>query len=73
MLGMQVRVAFGGSVIIETVFNVPGFGRLMVEAVFSQDYQIVQGGVMIIASIILIANLLIDISYAWLDPRIRYG
>ena len=73
MLGMQVRVAFGGSVIIETVFNVPGFGRLMVEAVFTQDYQIVQGGVMIIASIILFANLLIDISYAWLDPRIRYS
>jgi len=73
MLGMQVRVAFGGSVIIETVFNVPGFGRLMVEAVFAQDYQIVQGGVMVIASIILFANLIIDISYGWLDPRIRYG
>lgn len=73
MLGMQVRVAFGGSVIIETVFNVPGFGRLMVESVFAQDYQIVQGGVMILALLIIIVNLFIDISYAWLDPRIRYS
>ena len=73
MLGMQVRVIFGGSVLIETVFNIPGFGRLMVQAVFAHDYQIIQGGVLIIAAIILLSNLIVDISYGWLDPRIRYG
>ena len=73
MLGMQVRVVFGGSVLIETVFNVPGFGRLMVQAVTSHDYLIVQAGILIIAAIIILANLLVDISYGWLDPRIRFG
>jgi peptide/nickel transport system permease protein len=73
MLGMQVRTVFGGSVLIETVFNIPGFGRLMVQSVQAQDYQIVQGGVMVLAAIVLVANLLVDLSYGWLDPRIRYG
>jgi peptide/nickel transport system permease protein len=73
MLGMQVRTVFGGSVLIETVFNIPGFGRLMVQSVLAQDFQIVQGGVMVIAAIVLLANLMVDISYGWLDPRIRYN
>ena len=73
MLGMQVRTVFGGSVLIETVFNIPGFGRLMVQSVQAHDYQIVQGGVMVIAAIVLTANLLVDLSYGWLDPRIRYN
>lgn len=73
MLGMQVRTVFGGSVLIETVFNVPGFGRLMVSAVTTHDYLIVQGGVLVIGAIVMVANLLVDISYGWLDPRIRYG
>jgi peptide/nickel transport system permease protein len=73
MLGMQVRTIFGGSVLVETVFNVPGFGRLMVQSVLAHDYPIVQGGVLVIAAIVVIANLLVDISYGWLDPRIRYG
>ena len=73
MLGMQVRMVFGGSVLIETVFNVPGFGRLMVQSVTSHDYLIVQAGILIIAAIVIVANLLVDISYGWLDPRIRYG
>jgi peptide/nickel transport system permease protein len=73
MFGMQVRTIFGGSVLIETVFNIPGFGRLMVQSVQAQDYQIVQGGVLVIAAIVLISNLLVDISYGWLDPRIRYN
>jgi peptide/nickel transport system permease protein len=73
MLGMQVRTIFGGSVLIETVFNIPGFGRLMVQSVLAHDYQIVQAGVLVIAAIVSIVNLLVDISYGWLDPRIRYG
>jgi peptide/nickel transport system permease protein len=72
MLGMQVGFIFGGSVLIETVFNIPGVGRLMRDAVFTQDYQVVQSGVLIIASVVVIANLAVDISYGWFDPRIRY-
>jgi peptide/nickel transport system permease protein len=72
MLGMQVGFIFGGSVIIETVFSIPGVGRLMRDAVFNQDYQVVQSGVLIISSIVVLANLLVDISYGWIDPRIRY-
>jgi peptide/nickel transport system permease protein len=72
MLGMQVGFIFGGSVIIETVFSIPGVGRLMRDAVFMQDYQVVQSGVLIISSIVVLANLIVDISYGWIDPRIRY-
>jgi peptide/nickel transport system permease protein len=72
ILGMQVGVVFGGSVLIETVFNIPGIGRLITNAVFEQDYQIVQAGVLIIASVVILSNLVVDIAYGWLDPRIRY-
>jgi peptide/nickel transport system permease protein len=72
MLGMQVGFVFGGSVLIETVFNVPGMGRMMRDAVFTQDYQVVQSGVLIIAMVVVAANILVDMSYGWFDPRIRY-
>lgn len=71
-LGLFAAMVFGGSVIIETVFNIPGMGRLLVNAVLEQDYQIVQGGVILMGTIIIFLNLAVDISYAWLDPRIRY-
>lgn len=72
VIGVQVRMIFGGAVLIETVFNVPGMGRLMVQGVFGQDYQIVQACVLIIALVVMISNLIVDISYSWFDPRIRY-
>jgi len=72
-LGMQVGLVFGGAVLIETVFNIPGMGRLMKDAVFGRDYQIVQAGVLIIATVIVLTNILVDISYGWFDPRIRYN
>ena len=73
ILGLQVSLLFGGAVLIETVFNIPGMGRLMADAVFSRDYQIVQAGVLIIALVVVMSNLAVDISYGWFDPRIRYG
>ena len=73
LIGIQVSHIIGGSVLIETVFNIPGMGRLMVEAVFNQDFPIVQGGVLVIATMVILVNLIVDISYGWLDPRIRYG
>jgi peptide/nickel transport system permease protein len=72
-LGLQVGIIIGGSVLIETVFSIPGMGRLMTQAVFGHDYQIVQSGVLIISSVIVVTNLVVDISYGWLDPRIRYS
>jgi peptide/nickel transport system permease protein len=72
LLGMQVSNILGGAVLIETVFNIPGMGRLMVDSVFSQDYQVVQACILIIGSVVVIVNLIVDISYGWLDPRIRY-
>jgi peptide/nickel transport system permease protein len=73
ILGLQVGLVFGGSVLIETVFNIPGMGRLMAESLFSHDYQIVQAGTLVIAVVVVLSNLIVDISYGWFDPRIRYG
>jgi peptide/nickel transport system permease protein len=72
ILGVQVSLIFSGSVLIETIFNIPGMGRLLTEAVFGHDYQVVQGGVLIIALIVVLTNLLVDISYGWLR-RISVG
>lgn len=71
--GMSLSNIIGGSVIIETVFNVPGMGRMAVNAVFAHDYPVVQGCVFMIAVTVLLVNILVDISYGWLDPRIRYN
>ncbi|MFC1958285.1 ABC transporter permease subunit, partial [Chloroflexota bacterium] len=60
-------------VLVETVFNIPGLGRLIVNAALVSDFIIVQAGVLIISVITCFANLAVDISYGWLDPRIRYG
>lgn len=71
-MGMHVSLIIGGAVIVETVFNIPGMGRLMRDAVFGYDYQLVQSGTLLISAIIILANIVVDISYGWFDPRIRY-
>ncbi len=73
ILGLQVGLIFGGSVLIETVFQIPGMGRLLANSLFSHDYQIVQAGTLVIAVVVVLSNLIVDISYGWFDPRIRYG
>jgi len=73
ILGLQVGLVFGGSVLIETIFNIPGMGRLLAESLFSHDYQIVQAGTLVVAVVVVLSNLAVDISYGWFDPRIRYG
>jgi peptide/nickel transport system permease protein len=73
LLGMGIGIIFGGSVLVETVFAIPGVGRLLVTSVFQQDYVVVQSGVLVISTIVIMSNLIVDISYGWLDPRIRYG
>jgi peptide/nickel transport system permease protein len=72
ILGLQLRIVVGGSVIIETIFNIPGMGRLMVNSIFNKDFEVVQACTLWIALVVLFANLLVDISYGWLDPRVRY-
>jgi peptide/nickel transport system permease protein len=72
LLGLQVRTLVGGSVVVEQVFNIPGMGRLLVYGAFSKDFIIIQTGVLLIGAIVCLANLLVDISYGWLDPRVRY-
>jgi len=73
LLGIGIGIIFGGSVLVEQVFAIPGIGRLLVTSVFQQDYVVVQSGVLVISFIVIMSNLIVDISYAWLDPRIRYG
>lgn len=73
LAGMGIGTIVGGTVLIEQVFNIPGMGRLAVDAIFAHDYAYVQGVVLIITVTIILANLLVDISYGWVDPRIRYN
>jgi peptide/nickel transport system permease protein len=71
--GMGFSMIIGGSVIIETVFNIPGMGRLAVTSILNQDYPYVQGIILIVAAFVSIVNLVVDLTYGWLDPRIRYS
>jgi peptide/nickel transport system permease protein len=72
LAGISIPLIIGGQVLIETVFGIPGLGRLAVEALFSRDYAIVQGIVLVIAGFVVVCNLIVEVSYGWLDPRIRY-
>jgi peptide/nickel transport system permease protein len=72
LVGFGVSMIISGSVIIEQVFNIPGMGRLAVDSLFQMDYTYTQGVVLLVTIIIVLTNLLVDISYGWLDPRIRY-
>ena len=72
LIGLQLPILVGGSVIIETLFNLPGLGSLLVSALSIRDYPMVSGINLFFATFILFANLLIDLLYAYLDPRIRY-
>ncbi len=72
-LGLQLGQMLGGAVLTETVFSWPGLGRLTVFAIFNRDYLLVQGVVLVLATIYVSVNLLVDISYGFLDPRVRYA
>ena len=72
IVGLQVPILIGGTVIVEQIFNLPGIGRLMLDALGKRDYPIISGINVILASFVLIVNLLVDLTYAYIDPRIRY-
>ena len=73
ILGLDIGVLLGSSVLVETVFNIPGIGRLNYVAITHADFPIVQGTVLLAALFIIVANILVDIVYAYLDPRVRYS
>ena len=73
VVGMQVPLVVGGSVIMENIFNLPGLGRLLLDSLNNRDYPIVSGVNMFFASVVLLNNLVIDLIYPYLDPRVRYG
>ena len=73
IVGGQLGTLLAGTVIVETIFALPGMGRLTVEAILFRDYPVVQTNVMLVAGTLVARNLLVDLTYAWLDPRIRYS
>jgi peptide/nickel transport system permease protein len=73
MIGLQFGNMLAGTVVTETVFSRPGVGRMIVNAIIAKDYPLVQGSVLFLAVLYVLVNLAVDIAYAWLDPRIRYG
>jgi peptide/nickel transport system permease protein len=72
VLGLDIAILLGGAVLTETVFDIPGIGRLNYDAITHADFPIVQGTIVLAAAFIIVANILVDIAYAYLDPRVRY-
>jgi peptide/nickel transport system permease protein len=72
MVGMQLPILIGGAVITEQIFALPGIGRFLVDAINRRDYPIISGINLVVAMVVLVVNLLIDLTYAWLDPRVQY-
>jgi peptide/nickel transport system permease protein len=72
LAGFEVVFMMSGQIITEQIFNIPGIGKLFIQSVGARDYPVIQAIVMFIALVVLVANLVIDLMYAWLDPRIRY-
>jgi peptide/nickel transport system permease protein len=72
ILGVQMAFLIGGTTIVETIFSIPGLGQLIVRAIFDRDYPIIQGATLAFGVLVLMINLLTDISYVFLDPRVSY-
>jgi peptide/nickel transport system permease protein len=73
IVGLQIGSLLGGTVITETIFGLPGIGRLIVDSIFRRDFPLVQGAILFVAVAFLVTNLIVDLLYAYLDPRIRYS
>jgi len=72
-VGLQYGFLLGGAVVTETIFALPGVGRLAITAINQRDYPVIQGVVLMVAMIFTMINLIVDVLYAWLDPRISYA
>ena len=73
IVGLQVGTLLSGAILTETIFSWPGIGRWVYESIQLRDYPVVQSMTLVIAVTFVLANLLVDLSYAWLDPRVRYS
>jgi peptide/nickel transport system permease protein len=73
IIGLQVGLLLSGAVLTETVFSFPGMGRWLAEAIFNRDYAVLQGGILFVAVVFVLVNLLVDVIYALINPRIRYS
>ena len=71
-IGIGMAALLGGVVVTETVFNIPGLGRLATDAIQRRDYPVVQGLILVFSSVYVVINLLVDLSYVLFDPRVRY-
>jgi peptide/nickel transport system permease protein len=72
LVGLQVPILIGGTVVVEQIFTLPGMGNLMLDAITQRDYPIISGLMLILGSTVLVNNLMVDLSYGLLDPRVRY-
>jgi peptide/nickel transport system permease protein len=72
VIGIILSVLISGSVVIESVFSVHGIGSLLGNAILRRDYTMIQGGLLFVAAALMVLNILVDILYAWFDPRVRY-
>ena len=73
VLGVLVGTAVGGTILVEAVFNYPGFGRLLTDSILKRDYYVVQNGIMLVLVAVIVVNLIVDLVYGLLDPQIRLG
>ena len=73
VIGLQIGTLLAGTVLTETIFSWPGVGKWLVDSIGRRDYPALQGGIMLIASIVIVVNLLIDLLYGLINPRIRHG
>jgi peptide/nickel transport system permease protein len=72
VIGLTGGLLLGGAVITETIFAIPGMGRVIVTAIFERDFPTVQAGVLLVATTVILMNLMVDVLYAYVDPRVRY-
>jgi peptide/nickel transport system permease protein len=72
IIGMMFPILVGGTIIIEQIFGLPGMGLLMFQALNSRDYPVISGINVFVAAIVMFTNLIVDLAYAWLDPRVSY-
>jgi peptide/nickel transport system permease protein len=72
VIGIIVSLLLSGSVVTETVFSIPGIGQLLTSAILNRDYPMIQGGLLLATVFLVVVNILVDVAYAWLDPRVRY-